>query len=211
MSSIFSPCVNKKWYDVWIKVWLCLGATLAVVAPTLAFISGMYEKLTKETGSSPASIIQVEDVAQTTLFLLSHLTNHGNHGKKVMNIYFLCALINWLNAFSGYHVRLNSRARTILIVIWLLMTIVLANGYAGVLFSFLSVPKLEPIVNSLDELAESKTVQLVTLEKTTWALQLMVKLIRESIFNFFLHIKKKSHSDIGCREWYTKIDCWFLT
>ena len=100
----------------------------------------------------------------------------------------LFALINLLNDCSGYHVRLNSRARTIVIVIWLLMTIVLANGYAGVLFSFLSVPKLEPIVNSLEELAESKTVQLVTLEKTTWALQLMVKNTNQYLIHFFFKI-----------------------
>ena len=35
------------------------------------------------------------------------------------------------------------------------MTIVLANGYAGTLFSFLSVAKLEPVINSLEKLADS--------------------------------------------------------
>ena len=47
--------------------------------------------------------------------------------------------------------------------VWCLMAVVLANAYGGVLFSFLSVAKLVPIINSLDELTKSKDVQLITL------------------------------------------------
>ena len=43
------------------------------------------------------------------------------------------------------------------------MSVVLANAYGGVLFSFLSVTKLEPAINSLNELAVSKNVQLLAL------------------------------------------------
>lgn len=57
---------------------------------------------------------------------------------------------------------------------WCLMTVVLANGYAGTLFSFLSVAKLEPIANSLAELAAQDTVQLVTQARTQWTTYLMV-------------------------------------
>ena len=41
------------------------------------------------------------------------------------------------------------------------MTIVLANGYAGILLSLLTVPKLEPVINSLEELAYSTNVKMV--------------------------------------------------
>ena len=41
------------------------------------------------------------------------------------------------------------------------MAVVLANGYAGTLFSFMSVKKLEPAINSLDDLARSKETQLI--------------------------------------------------
>lgn len=52
-------------------MWLCSRAALAVVAPTLAFISGIYGKLPKkENGISRKSVIEVEDVAQNTLFFL---------------------------------------------------------------------------------------------------------------------------------------------
>lgn len=57
--------------------------------------------------------------------------------------------------------QLRSRGSYILVGIWCLMAVVLANGYGGVLFSFLSVTKLEPIVNSLEELAQSKNLQLI--------------------------------------------------
>ena len=41
------------------------------------------------------------------------------------------------------------------------MCVVLANGYAGTLFSFLTVTQLEQPINSLDELANSKDVSLM--------------------------------------------------
>jgi hypothetical protein len=54
------------------------------------------------------------------------------------------------------------------------MTVVLANAYAGTLFSFLSVAKLNPIINSLDELATSTQFQLVAQAKSQWTDYLMV-------------------------------------
>ena len=70
--------------------------------------------------------------------------------------------------------RLNSRPMSALAGLWMLMTVVLANGYAGTLFSFLSVAKLEPIINSLDELANSTEVQLITQARTLWVGYMMV-------------------------------------
>ena len=74
----------------------------------------------------------------------------------------------------GYHLRWNSRATSVVIGMWCVMTVVLANAYAGTLFSFLSVAKLQPIINSLDELANSTQVQLVTQARTQWVGYLMV-------------------------------------
>ena len=70
--------------------------------------------------------------------------------------------------------RMGSRSRYILIGVWCLMAVVLANAYAGTLFSFLSVAKLEPIVNSLDELAQSKDLQLIVQDRSEMAKRLMV-------------------------------------
>ena len=63
---------------------------------------------------------------------------------------------------------------------WLLVTVVLANGYAGTLFSFLSVAKLEPIINSLEELANSKDVQLIIQDRVDLALRFLESSINHS-------------------------------
>ena len=57
------------------------------------------------------------------------------------------------------------------------MNIVLAYGYAGTLFSFLSVAKLEPVIDSLEELANSKHVQLLTQDRTELANRFLVRFI----------------------------------
>ena len=55
------------------------------------------------------------------------------------------------------------------------MAVVLANAYAGTLFSFLSVAKLEPIVNSLEELAHSKNLQLISQDRSDVSNRFLVK------------------------------------
>jgi len=56
------------------------------------------------------------------------------------------------------------------------MAVVLANGYAGTLFSFLSVAKLEPIINSLEELGNSKDVTLIIQDRSELANRFLVQL-----------------------------------
>ena len=79
---------------------------------------------------------------------------------------------------EGYHynLRLRSRGSYILVGVWCLMAVVLANAYAGTLFSFLSVTKLEPIVNSLEELAQSKDLQLIIQDRSELAIRFLVKI-----------------------------------
>ena len=46
-----------------------------------------------------------------------------------------------------YNLRFRSRGSAIVVgLYWCLMAVVLANAYGGVLFSFLSVNKLEPAI-----------------------------------------------------------------
>ena len=45
-----------------------------------------------------------------------------------------------------YNLRFRSRGSAIVVGLWCLMAVVLANAYGGVLFSFLSVNKLEPAI-----------------------------------------------------------------
>ena len=80
-------------------------------------------------------------------------------------------------ANPGYHydLRRRSRGSYILVGIWCLVAVVLANAYAGTLFSFLSVAKLEPIVNSLEELANSKNLQLISQDRSDVSNRFLVK------------------------------------
>ena len=64
---------------------------------------------------------------------------------------------------SGSHTRDRSSYK-ILTGIWLLSMVVLINGYSGVLTSYLTIPKLNPIANTLQEVADSKELR-VTVEK----------------------------------------------
>ena len=53
----------------------------------------------------------------------------------------------------SYRARLSLR---IMLGLWLLMMIVLVNSYTGVLTSYMAIPKLNPIPQSLEEFAASK-------------------------------------------------------
>ena len=43
---------------------------------------------------------------------------------------------------------------------WCLMMVIVVNAYTGTLMSYLTVPKLRPIVNTLAELAVSRETQM---------------------------------------------------
>lgn len=64
-----------------------------------------------------------------------------------------------------YDLKIKSRGSFLLVGIWCLMTVVLANGYAGTLFSFMSVTKLKQPINSIEELAAS-SITLLTQSDT---------------------------------------------
>ena len=74
----------------------------------------------------------------------------------------------------GYGLRLQSRAGYIIVGAWLLVTVVLANAYAATLFSYLSVAKLEPAINSLQELANAKNIQLIAQDHTELVERILV-------------------------------------
>ena len=70
---------------------------------------------------------------------------------------------------------MKSRASYIVVGMWCLVTVVLANAYGGVLFSFLSVTKLEQPINTLEELANSKDVTLLIPDRVELAERLLVR------------------------------------
>ena len=60
--------------------------------------------------------------------------------------------------------------------IWCLMAVVLINSYTGNLTSYLSVPRLNPIPNSFDELADSSDYKLSIAANTVLMKLIMVKM-----------------------------------
>lgn len=67
--------------------------------------------------------------------------------------------------YAGQSIPYNSRlSLRIVLGFWLLMMIVLINAYTGVLTSLLTVPKLKPIPQSLEDLAAMKDYR-VTINK----------------------------------------------
>ena len=62
----------------------------------------------------------------------------------------------------------------IMVGIWLLCMIVLVNAYSGGLTSLLTVPKLEPIANTLKDVAESNTLRLTVERASIFAINFLV-------------------------------------
>lgn len=57
---------------------------------------------------------------------------------------------------------------------WCLMTVILINAYASNLISFLTVPKLNPIVESFEDLAASRDLKLAVDTNSVIADQILV-------------------------------------
>ena len=70
--------------------------------------------------------------------------------------------------------RRRSKGSVLLVGIWCLLAVVLANAYGGVLFSFMSVAKLEQPINSLQELAQSKDVKLAVIDRSEPSIQTLL-------------------------------------
>ena len=58
--------------------------------------------------------------------------------------------------------------------VWCLASVVLTYLYSGCLVSFVTVPKLRPIVENLDELANSSQLEVVTLKSHFFESYLLV-------------------------------------
>lgn len=93
---------------------------------------------------------------------------------------------------KGYHydLKLKSRGSKILVGTWCLMTVVLANGYAGTLFSFMSVTKLMQPINSIEELAYSNEVTLLTQSDTELTNRFLVDTFFKFLLNNFIKLKE---------------------
>ena len=114
--------------------------------------------------------------------------------------------------FAGFDMSLKPRAGILIAVgVWCLMVVILANAYAGMLLSFLSVTKLEPAINSLEELANSKSCQLLIQGGSDVTNQFLVS--RSSNSRIIFYIKKMIYFNTQheeCDEWDLQTNWRFI-
>lgn len=68
-------------------------------------------------------------------------------------------------------IRLSFR---ILVGVWLLIATVLVNSYSGTIVSYLTVPKIKPSINTFEDLAISKDVELIIKKDVVIGQQILV-------------------------------------
>ncbi|EFX85438.1 hypothetical protein DAPPUDRAFT_99048 [Daphnia pulex] len=108
--------------------WASLLITFMGMIGTLVVFS-LYQNSRK---SSPVPISFWEILGRNTLITLALLTGQGYYIPQNLRL----------------HIRIP-------IALWCLVAVVICNAYSGTLTSFLTVTKLKPIINSLEELASS--------------------------------------------------------
>ena len=108
------------------------------------------------------------------MYTIASLTIQGNHfitldlSEKELSFY---------NLKKGVTIRSRITHRFSLRVIltcWLLAIVVLINAYKSVLISYLTIPKLKPIPQSLEELAAMKEYRITIMKNTLLANSIFV-------------------------------------
>ena len=59
--------------------------------------------------------------------------------------------------------------------VWILIATVLVNSYSGTVVSYLTVPKMKPLINTFEDLAASKDVAILVREDVVIGQQIMVE------------------------------------
>ncbi len=78
-----------------------------------------------------------------------------------------------IGQFIGFKLRLSLH---IVLGIWFLMMVVLINAYTGVLTSYMTVPKLKPIPQSLEQLATMKEYKVTVIKDSVLANSFLVRI-----------------------------------
>lgn len=93
---------------------------------------------------------------------------------------------------QGNQISQGSRPSLYLMVgLWCLMAVVLTNAYTSTLTSYLTVPKLEPIVNTLEELAANGRIK-ITLDFESDLSKVFLVKTRNQLFQGLTFSNKES-------------------
>ena len=157
-----------NFYSHYRQVWICLAISLVAVGSLLTWL----------TVYNSNKAMNFEDFVQNNMYLWSHLTKNS---KLTLTSYI--HILNKDLKFNisyfkivGFYTALRNRASYVIVGIWCLMTVVLANAYAGTLYSVLTVTKLEPVINSLEKLAYTGNVQLLIQARSELTERILVEM-----------------------------------
>ena len=90
------------------------------------------------------------------------------------NAVYICTIITG----QGEYFNERKLPVRILVAVWCLMALILVNSYTGNLISYLTVPRMKPVVNSFEELANSQETKLTIEAKNILSENILVN------FNF---------------------------
>ncbi|XP_057369973.1 glutamate receptor ionotropic, delta-1-like [Daphnia carinata] len=124
-------------------VWLLILITMFAVVGFMSFFSKFSLKMDNNVAGHR------RESGQTQTMTLSFYA--GSYFIYVLNI-----VTN-----QGGNVNATRLSFRILVGVWLLIATVLVNSYSGTIVSYLTVPKIKPSINTFEDLAISKDVELI--------------------------------------------------
>ena len=116
-----------------------------------------------------------------SIYVINIVTNHGINPvlykpMTTLNSTILCSFYLIICSCLGIYSPYAQHSFRILAGCWFLAALVLVNSYAGILASSLTLPKMKPAINSLEDLAASEDISLVLREDLVISQQILVRL-----------------------------------
>ena len=106
------------------------------------------------------------------LYVINIMTNQGKLITCLANL-FMCYFLHSAD-IKGCRERMQRNSFRILAGFWLLAAMVLVNSYSSLVISSLTVPKMKPSIDSLEDLAANEDVDVVLRSDVSTGEQILV-------------------------------------
>lgn len=150
------------------KTWITIVMTTLIFSIFLTILRFAYRYFFSSKKTNKSNTL-LQGIGNSLMYTISIQLQQGNN-------YFLKSTINFNSiffCFLGGSLSSNQTARTsfrLVVGLWLLMTVILANLYTSTITSYLTATKLEPIASTLEELVTLFEQRhgncLITMQKT---------------------------------------------
>ena len=117
------------------------------------------------------------------LYVINIMTNQGKLITCLANL-FTCYFLRFADV-TGCRERIQRNSYRILAGFWLLAAMVLVNSYSSIVISSLTVPKMKPSIDSLEDLAASEDVDVVLRSDVSTGVQILVTVTLIILFHDF--------------------------